>query len=91
MLDATPPEMVSADLAPLALQLASWGCPEGQGLAWLDAPDPAMLGRARELLLELCAVDEKGALTVTGVCVWGGCCQHVDRMWGATCNAGDTV
>jgi ATP-dependent helicase HrpB len=74
MLDATPPEMVSADLAPLALQLASWGCPEGQGLAWLDAPDPDVLGQARELLLELCAVDEKGALTDTGGfrCAWGG-------------------
>lgn len=66
MLSSTPPEIVSADLAPLALQLASWGCPDGQGLAWLDAPEPQMLDQARELLLDLCAVDEKGTLTDTG-------------------------
>lgn len=71
MLSSTPPEIVSADLAPLALQLASWGCPDGQGLTWLDAPEPQMLDQARELLLELCAVDEKGALTDTGGVAFG--------------------
>jgi ATP-dependent helicase HrpB len=63
---ATPPEIVSADLAPLALQLSSWGCPDGEGLCWLDAPSPQALDQARDLLVDLCAVDEKGALTNTG-------------------------
>lgn len=73
MLDSTPPEIVSADLAPLALQLAAWGCPDGQGLAWLDAPEPSALQQSRDLLLDLCAVDDKGALTDTGkwLCVCG--------------------
>ena len=66
MLPSTPPEIVSADLAPLALQLASWGCPDGQGLSWLDPPEPQALGQARDLLLDLCAVDDKGSLTDTG-------------------------
>lgn len=67
MFDSTPPEIVSADLAPLALQLACWGCPDGQGLAWLDAPELHMLDQARALLLDLCAVDDKGTLTDTGM------------------------
>jgi ATP-dependent helicase HrpB len=67
MFDATPPEIVSADLAPLALQLACWGSPDGQGLSWLDAPEIQMLDQARSLLLDLCAVDDKGALTGTGM------------------------
>lgn len=72
MSDTTPPEIASADLAPLALQLASWGCPDGQGLAWLDPPEPQDLDQARDLLRDLCAVDEKGALTDTGVFPWRG-------------------
>lgn len=58
--------MSSADLAPLALQLAGWGCPDGQGLAWLDAPDPQALAEARQLLQDLGALDDKGSLTRTG-------------------------
>lgn len=72
MLDATPPEISSADLAPLALTLSAWGCPDGAGLAWLDPPGPAALGQARELLRDLCAVDDKGGLTDTGQCGLGG-------------------
>lgn len=72
MLESTPPEIASADLAPLALQLASWGCPDGQGLAWLDPPEPQALQDARELLLDLAAADEKGALTDTGG-LWDVC------------------
>uniref|UniRef100_A0A383V6U4 ATP-dependent helicase HrpB n=1 Tax=Tetradesmus obliquus TaxID=3088 RepID=A0A383V6U4_TETOB len=66
LLRCTLPEICSADLAQLALQLASWGSPDGQGLAWLDPPEPQALADARQLLLELAAVDEKGSLTATG-------------------------
>jgi HrpA-like RNA helicase len=66
LLPCTLHEIASADLAPLALQLASWGSPDGEGLAWLDPPEPQALADARQLLLELAAVDEKGSLTATG-------------------------
>ncbi|KAF6265234.1 ATP-dependent helicase HrpB [Scenedesmus sp. NREL 46B-D3] len=66
LLPCSLPEIASADLAPLALQLASWGSPDGKGLAWLDPPEPQALADARQLLLELAAVDEKGSLTATG-------------------------
>jgi hypothetical protein len=64
--DSTPPEILDADLAPLALELALWGCPDGADLPWLDEPDAERLAGAVELLLELGAVDERGAVTAEG-------------------------
>lgn len=32
--ESTPPEIHGADLAPLVLELAAWGCPDGVGLPW---------------------------------------------------------
>ncbi len=49
------PEMVSADLAGLALELAVWGAAPGD-LRWLDPPPPAAYSRAVELLEELGAL-----------------------------------
>jgi ATP-dependent helicase HrpB len=53
----TPAEIVEADLAPLALELASWGCNDPTSLRWLDAPPAATMAQARELLLALQALD----------------------------------
>lgn len=64
--ETTPPEMANADLAPLALELACHGCPDGEGLAWLDAPDPERLASARELLRDLGAVTDSGGITDEG-------------------------
>ena len=47
---ATPPEILEADLAPLALELARWGTDDAAQLRWLDAPPAATLQQARELL-----------------------------------------
>jgi ATP-dependent helicase HrpB len=52
----TPPEMLEADLAPLALELARWGSDAGS-LSWLDPPSAAPLAQARELLSRLGALD----------------------------------
>lgn len=60
------PEIRSADLAPLALELAAWGVQDATGLAWLDPPPPASLGQARELLVELDALDATGRITEVG-------------------------
>ncbi len=61
-----PPEILQADLAPLALELASWGAADAASLRWLDAPPAAPLAQARELLQRLEAVDPNGRITAHG-------------------------
>lgn len=58
LLPHTPPEILAADLAPLALELAQWGVPGPDGLRWLDPPPPAHFAQARELLGRLGALDD---------------------------------
>jgi ATP-dependent helicase HrpB len=60
------PEILDADLAPLALELAAWGVADPAELAWLDPPPPAAFAQARELLRELGALDAAGAATPHG-------------------------
>jgi ATP-dependent helicase HrpB len=62
----TPPEIRTADLAPLALDLARWGVVEPGLLSWLDPPPAGPLAGARELLLRLGALDKAGHLTHLG-------------------------
>jgi ATP-dependent helicase HrpB len=66
LLANTPAEILSADLAPLALELAAAGVVEPLELEWLDAPSPSAYAQARELLRELDALDASGALTAHG-------------------------
>ncbi|MGP0583865.1 ATP-dependent helicase HrpB [Paenibacillus timonensis] len=63
----TPPEMLEADLAPLALELAAWGAAAPDELAWLDAPPPAPYARAVQLLRQLDALDAAGRITAHGL------------------------
>ncbi|SBO44773.1 ATP-dependent helicase HrpB [Cyanobium sp. NIES-981] len=60
------PALQEADPLPLALQLAWWGDPLGEQLAWLDPPRPAALAEARQLLAQLEALDATGTLTAHG-------------------------
>ena len=60
------PEILQADLAPLALELAQWGVADASRLAWLDPPPPAALAQARELLQELEALDAAGHISAHG-------------------------
>ena len=60
------PEIMEADLAPLALDLACWGLADPADLRWPDPPPPAQYDRARELLVELGAVDREGRITTHG-------------------------
>ena len=62
----TPAEIIEADLAPLALDLALWGSADAARLAWLDAPPAPMLAQARELLQRLEALDARGVITPLG-------------------------
>ncbi len=60
------PEINQADLAPLALDLAAWGVSDPSELRWLDPPPAAAFAQARELLVELGALDRSGAITAHG-------------------------
>jgi len=62
----TPPEILNADLAPLALELACWGTRDADSLAWLDPPPAAPLAQARELLQQLEAIDAAARITAHG-------------------------
>ena len=65
LLPATAPEVLEADLAPLALELAAWGT-DASLLSWLDPPPPPHLAQARELLTALGALDAAGRITPLG-------------------------
>ena len=66
LLPFTPPEILDADLAPLALELAAWGVADAATLPWLTPPPVASLLTARKLLLDLGAIDPTGAITPHG-------------------------
>ena len=60
------PEILNADLAPVALELAAAGVVDPAELRWLDLPPAAAFRQARELLAELGALDAAGRLTAHG-------------------------
>ncbi|MBN9088113.1 MAG: ATP-dependent helicase HrpB [Reyranella sp.] len=62
LLPFTPPEVLDADLAPLALELAAWGVTDASTLPWLTPPPASALATARSLLLDLGAIDPSTAL-----------------------------
>ena len=61
-----PPEMESADLAPMVLALAQWGTSDPASVPWLDLPPAASLASAQDRLRRLGALDAAGALTAWG-------------------------
>jgi len=60
------PEILSADLSSLALDLASWGVTDAGQLRWLDPPPAPALAEARRLLQELGALDADLRITPRG-------------------------
>ena len=60
------PEIRTAELTRLALELACWGTPDGAALTWWDAPPAGALAAGREVLRGLGALDERGAVTARG-------------------------
>ena len=66
LLPFTPPEILDADLAPLALELAAWGVADVASLPWLASPPASALATARALLADLGALDGTGAITPHG-------------------------
>jgi ATP-dependent helicase HrpB len=62
----TQPEILSADLSSLVLDLAQWGVSDPATLAFLDSPPTPALNEARTLLRELGALDSDGRITAEG-------------------------
>ncbi len=62
----TRPEMLDADLAPLALELADAGVHDVTALRWLDTPSAAGLTQARQLLRLLDSIDAEDRITPHG-------------------------
>jgi len=62
----TQPEILSADLSSLVLDLAQWGVSDPATLAFLDPPPQPALKEARGLLRELGALDGDGRITAEG-------------------------
>ncbi|MBL0385266.1 ATP-dependent helicase HrpB [Tumebacillus sp. ITR2] len=60
------PEILEADLAPLALELATWGVADPSELLWLDPPPAAAYAQALTLLQQLGALDPDGKITAHG-------------------------
>ncbi len=60
------PEILEADLTPLALDLAAMGVDQPGALRWLDPPPAGAFGEARTLLAQLGALDQAGRITPHG-------------------------
>ena len=66
LLERDRPEILDADLTPLALDLALAGIVDAGGLRWLDQPPAPALAHARELLRQLGAVSPEWRVTEHG-------------------------
>ncbi|WP_275199045.1 ATP-dependent helicase HrpB [Bradyrhizobium sp. CSA207] len=62
----TQPEILSADLSSLVLDLAQWGVSDPAALSFLDPPPQPAWKEAKSLLTELNALDGDGRITVEG-------------------------
>ncbi|AWM11348.2 ATP-dependent helicase HrpB [Bradyrhizobium symbiodeficiens] len=62
----TQPEILSADLSSLVLDLAQWGVSDPASLSFLDPPPAPAWKEAKSLLSELNALDGDGRITAEG-------------------------
>jgi ATP-dependent RNA helicase HrpB len=60
------PEILTADLSSLVLDLAQWGVTDPDQLTFLDPPPRTALAEAKALLRELDAIDTDGRITAEG-------------------------
>jgi ATP-dependent helicase HrpB len=82
LLAQTPAEILDADLAPLVLELARWGVSDVNALRWLDPPPAPHVAQARDLLMQLSALDAQGRITAHGktMAQWGAHPRLVHMM-----------
>lgn len=62
----TPPQILATDLSSFALDLAHWGVLDAETLAFIDPPPAPALAEAKNLLMQLGALDPKGMITADG-------------------------
>ncbi len=60
------PEILSADLTQMVLELALWGNDNINTLSWLDTPPPTAITHAKKLLIQLGALNNKTLITPHG-------------------------
>ncbi|MGB5506808.1 MAG: ATP-dependent helicase HrpB [Sulfurovum sp.] len=60
------PEILSADLSQMLLELALWGNDSMETLSWMDIPPASYIAHATKLLHQLGALDIKGDITAHG-------------------------
>ena len=66
LLQHDTPEVLSADLTQMLLELSLWGNDDITTLSWMDIPPPSAIMHAKELLFQLGAIDKKGLITKHG-------------------------
>ncbi|MCK9468732.1 MAG: ATP-dependent helicase HrpB [Porticoccaceae bacterium] len=59
-------EILQADLAGLAFELARWGVTDASALPWVTPPPAAALASGRQLLRDLGILDDRASLTALG-------------------------
>ncbi len=60
------PEIETADLAPMTLDITAWGERDPMRLTWLTSPPASHIAQAKNLLLMLDAIDAESRLTAHG-------------------------
>lgn len=60
------PEILSTDLSQMLLELALWGNDDINDFSWMDTPPSSAVTHAKELLVQLEALDKKGVITPHG-------------------------
>lgn len=66
MEETRTPEILTADLSPMLLDIAAWGGQQADSLAWLTPPPAAAMQQAASLLRLLGALDADGRITTHG-------------------------
>ena len=68
-----PPEILTSDLAPLALTLAQWGAGDPAGMAWIDPPPVPAMAAAQAQLRALGALDADKPESPRTAAPWRSC------------------
>ena len=60
------PEILLADLSPMVLELALWGNDDISTFSWMDTPPITAITHAKQLLVQLGALNKDGSITAHG-------------------------